>query len=74
MALSPSLDRIQRAKRRLEREHGYAFTVLRASNGEVAILPVCRLCGRACIAGSRDNVHDSCLRFQAHIDAGGTLD
>lgn len=35
------------AKRRLERKHGRPFVILRASNGESAILPACRVCGKA---------------------------
>lgn len=40
MAASPSPEKIRRALRRLERKNpGVEFVVLRASNGEVAILP-----------------------------------
>lgn len=57
---------------RLERKHGYKFVILRASNGECAILPACRECGRATSEGS--NIHASCAGFRAHIERGGTLD
>lgn len=47
MATSPSRQRIRQVQRRLEREHQRPFVVQRASNGEVAILPACRVCGQA---------------------------
>lgn len=39
MAASPDNKTIQAKKRKLEREYGEPYVVLRASNGEVAILP-----------------------------------
>lgn len=74
MAASPSAHAIAACKRRLERKYGFPFTVLRASNGEVAILPVCRECGHACAISDSGNVHASCQGFREWIDKGGTLD
>ena len=38
MAASPDAKTIERKRKALERKHGEPFVVLRASNGEVAIL------------------------------------
>jgi len=47
MAAGVSWERLKRRKRYLERKHGRQYTILRASNGESAILPACRTCGKA---------------------------
>lgn len=47
MGSGASTKTLQAAKRRLERKHGRPYTILRASNGESAVLPACRTCGKA---------------------------
>jgi len=38
----------ERRRKALERKHGRPYIILRASNGETAILPACKTCGKAC--------------------------
>lgn len=38
---------LEAAKRRLEKKTGRPHIILRASNGEAAVLPACRTCGKA---------------------------
>lgn len=69
---------LRRHQLRLQRKHGYPFVVLRASNGECAILPACRECGQATSerpeAIGKQPAHMGCVGFRKHIEAGGTLD
>lgn len=47
MAAGLSRATAERKRKALEKKHGRPFVILRASNGETAILPACRTCGKA---------------------------
>lgn len=72
MAASPDPKTVERKRLHLERKNGYRFVTIRASNGEVAILPACLECGRATSDPTR--THEFCRGFREHINRGGTLD
>ena len=58
MAASPDRKTLERKRKALERKHGEPFRILRASNGEIAILPVeyIKSCMRTAIDACTDRV------------------